>query len=161
MAAISRRAMVLCSHPGRLLDYSVQLNRLEFYHLSLCQDLDEVRKALSSQQRYGLFIHDDFVPGPSELMNLKTLSQGNAFHHFVLVGSYSPEQKSGLYQWAWRNRVPLLQVLDKPLSLAQLREVTSSVVLYHSEDEQPIHSSVSEICDYQAPTEARCGAGRR
>ncbi len=161
MAAISRRAMVLCAHPGRLLDYSVLLNRLEFYHLSLCQDLDEVRKALSSQLRYSLFILDDFVPGPSELMSLRTLSQSNAFRQFALAGNYSAEQKTGLYQWAWRNRVPLLQVLDKPLSLAQLREVTSSMVLYHSEDEQPIRASVGEIRDYQAPAEERCGSGCR
>lgn len=155
MAAISRRAMVLCSHPGRLLDYSALLNRLEFYHLSLCQDLDAVRKALSSQQRYSLFIYDDFVPGANELMSLQILARGNAFRQFVLAGSYSAEEKAGLYQWAWRNRVPLLQVLDKPLSLAQLREVTSSLVLYHSEDEQPIRASVGEIRDYQVPGEGR------
>jgi len=153
MAAISRRAMVLCSHPGRLLDYSALLNRLEFYHLSLCQDMDEVRKALSSQQRYSLFIHDDFVPGASELMSLKTLGQSNAFRQFVLAGHYSSEEKAGLYQWAWRNRVPLLQVLDKPVSLAQLREITGSLVLYQSEDAQPIRSSVGEIRDYQVPGE--------
>ncbi|WP_256676151.1 hypothetical protein [Pseudomonas sp. SCB32] len=155
MTAISRRAMVLCSHPGRLLDYSVLLNRLEFYHLSLCQDLDEVRKALSSQQRYSLLIHDDFAPGASELMSLKILSQSNAFRQFVLAGNYSVEEKTGLYQWAWKNRVPLLQVLDKPLSLAQLREVTSSLVLYHSEDAQPIRSSVTELRDYQVPGDPR------
>lgn len=38
--------MVLCLHRGRLQDYSLLLSRLEFYHLSLCQDLNEVRKAL-------------------------------------------------------------------------------------------------------------------
>ncbi|WP_256676114.1 hypothetical protein [Pseudomonas sp. SCB32] len=155
MAAISRRAMVLCSHPGRLLDYSVLFNRLEFYHLSLCQDMDEVRKALSSQQRYSLLVLDDFVPGAGELMSLKTLSQSNAFRQFVLAGNYSAEEKTGLYQWAWRNRVPLLQVLDKPLSLAQLREVTSSMVLYHSEDAQLIRASVAEIRDYQVSGEQR------
>ena len=157
MAAISRRAMVLCSHPGRLLDYSALLNRLEFYHLSLCQDLDEVRKALSSQQRYSLFILDDFAPGPGELMSLKTLSQSNAFRQFVLAGNYSDREKTGLYQWAWRNRVPLLQVLDRPLSLAQLREVANSLVAYHGEDEKPIRASVSEIRDYQVSGEPlRC-----
>lgn len=149
MATISRRAMVLCSHPGRLLNYSVLLNRLEFYHLSLCLNLDEVRKALSSRQRYSLFIHDDFVAGASELLSLKTLSQSNAFRQFLLVGSFSAEEKTGLFQWAWRNRVPLLQVLDKPVSLAQLREITSSMVLYHSEDERPIRSAVGEIHDFQ------------
>lgn len=148
MATISRRAMVLCSHPGRLLNYSVLLNRLEFYHLSLCLNLDEVRKALSSRQSYALFIHDDFKPGASELLSLKSLSQSNAFRQFLLVGSYSAEEKRGLFQWAWANRVPLLDVLDKPLSLAQLREVTSSMVLYHNEDERPIRSSVREFCDY-------------
>lgn len=155
MTAISRRAMVLCSHPGRLLDYGVLFNRLEFYHLSLCQGLDEVRKALSRRQHYSLFIHDDFVPGASELMSLKTLSQSNAFHQFVLAGNYSAEEKTALYQWAWRNRVPLLQVLDKPLSLVQLREVTSSLVFYHCEDAQPMRSSVADLRDYQVPGEQR------
>ncbi|QRY82423.1 hypothetical protein JVX91_14225 [Pseudomonas sp. PDNC002] len=145
--------MVLCSHPGRLLNYSVLLNRLEFYHLSLCLNLDEVRKALSSRQRYSLFIHDDFVPGPSELLSLKSLSQSNAFRQFLLVGNYSAEEKRGLFQWAWANRVPLLDVLDKPISLAQLREVTSSMVLYHSEDERPIRSAVREIRDYAPGTD--------
>ncbi|MBB4866223.1 hypothetical protein HNP46_005128 [Pseudomonas nitritireducens] len=148
MATISRRAMVLCSHPGRLLNYSVLLNRLEFYHLSLCLNLDEVRKALSARHRYSLFIHDDFAPGPSELLSLKSLSQSNAFRQFLLVGNYSAEEKRGLMQWAWANRVPLLDVLDKPISLAQLREVTSSMVLYHSEDERPIRSAVREFRDY-------------
>ncbi|WP_296285721.1 hypothetical protein [Pseudomonas sp.] len=148
MATISHRAMVLCSHPGRLLNYSVLLNRLEFYHLSLCLNLDEVRKALASRQRYSLFIHDDFRPGAGELLSLKALSQSNTFRQFLLVGHYSAEEKSGLMQWAWANRVPLLDVLDKPVSLAQLREVTSSMVLYHSEDERPIRSSVREFHDY-------------
>ncbi|MFJ3049365.1 MULTISPECIES: hypothetical protein [Pseudomonas nitroreducens/multiresinivorans group] len=148
MATISRRAMVLCSHPGRLLNYSVLLNRLEFYHLSLCLNLDEVRKALANRQRYSLFIHDDFRPGPSELLSLKALSQSNTFRQFLLVGHYSAEEKRGLMQWAWANRVPLLDVLDKPLSLAQLREVTSGMVLYHSEDRQPIRQSVREFCDF-------------
>ncbi|MDH1010563.1 hypothetical protein N5J43_11920 [Pseudomonas nicosulfuronedens] len=148
MATISRRAMVLCSHPGRLLNYSVLLNRLEFYHLSLCLNLDEVRKALSGRQRYSLFIHDDFRPGPNELMSLKALSQSNTFRQFLLVGNYSAEEKRGLMQWAWANRVPLLDVLDKPLSLAQLREVTGSMVLYHSEDQQPIRKSVGEFRDF-------------
>ncbi|MFK8399353.1 hypothetical protein M2D07_012680 [Pseudomonas sp. BGr12] len=148
MATISRRAMVLCSHPGRLLNYSVLLNRLEFYHLSLCLNLDEVRKALSGRQRYSLFIHDDFRPGPNELMSLKALSQSNTFRQFLLVGNYSAEERRGLMQWAWANRVPLLDVLDKPISLAQLREVTSSMVLYHSEDEQPIRKSVREFSDF-------------
>ncbi|MFR0688369.1 hypothetical protein ACLUTX_03170 [Enterobacterales bacterium AE_CKDN230030158-1A_HGKHYDSX7] len=148
MATISRRAMVLCSHPGRLLNYSVLLNRLEFYHLSLCLNLDEVRKALSGRQRYSLFIHDDFRPGTSELLSLKALSQSNSFRQFLLVGHYSAEEKRGLFQWAWANRVPLLDVLDKPLSLAQLREVTSGMVLYHSEDEQPIRKSVREFRDF-------------
>lgn len=157
MAAISRRAMVLCAHPGRLMDYGALLNCLEFYHLSLCQDLDEVRKVLASQQRYSLFIHDDFVPGPDELVSLKTLGQSNAFRQFVLVGSYSAEEKTGLFQWAWRHRVPLLRVLDKPVSLAQLREITDSLVLYHGEDEQPIRASVSELQDYQVPETPRRG----
>lgn len=148
MATISRRAMVLCSHPGRLLNYSVLLNRLELYHLSLCLNLDEVRKALSGRQRYSLFIHDDFRPGPNELMSLKALSQSNTFRQFLLVGNYSAEEKRGLMQWAWANRVPLLDVLDKPLSLAQLREVTGSMVLYHSEDQQPIRKSVGEFRDF-------------
>lgn len=148
MATISRRAMVLCSHPGRLLNYSVLLNRLEFYHLSLCLNLDEVRKALATRQRYSLFIHDDFRPGQSELLSLKALSQSNTFRQFLLVGSYSAEEKRGLMQWAWSNRVPLLDVVDKPLSLAQLREVTSSMVLYHSEDEQTIRKSVGEFNDF-------------
>lgn len=148
MATISRRAMVLCSHPGRLLNYSALLNRLEFYHLSLCLNLDEVRKALSGRQRYSLFIHDDFRPGPNELMSLKALSQSNTFRQFLLVGNYSAEEKRGLMQWAWANRVPLLDVLDKPLSLAQLREVTGSMVLYHSEDQQPIRKSVGEFRDF-------------
>jgi len=148
MATISRRAMVLCSHPGRLLNYSVLLNRLEFYHLSLCLNLDEVRKALSGRQRYSLFIHDDFRPGPNELMSLKALSQSNTFRQFLLVGNYSAEERRGLMQWAWANRVPLLDVLDKPISLAQLREVTGSMVLYHSEDEQPIRKSVREFSDF-------------
>lgn len=148
MATISRRAMVLCSHPGRLLNYSVLLNRLEFYHLSLCLNLDEVRKALATRQRYGLFIHDDFRPGPSELHSLKVLSRSNTFRQFLLVGNYSVEERRGLMQWAWANRVPLLDVLDKPISLAQLREATSSMVLYHSEDEQPIRQSVREFHDY-------------
>ena len=148
MATISRRAMVLCSHPGRLLNYSVLLNRLEFYHLSLCLNLDEVRKALATRQRYSLFIHDDFRPGPGELLSLKALSQSNTFRQFLLVGHYSAEEKRGLMQWAWANRVPLLDVLDKPLSLAQLREVTSGMVLYHSEDRQPIRQSVREFCDF-------------
>ncbi|WP_242439400.1 hypothetical protein [Pseudomonas nitroreducens] len=148
MATISRRAMVLCSHPGRLLNYSVLLNRLEFYHLSLCLNLDEVRKALATRQRYGLFIHDDFRPGPSELLSLKALSRSNTFRQFLLVGNYSAEERRGLMQWAWANRVPLLDVLDKPISLAQLREATSSMVLYHSEDEQPIRQSVREFHDY-------------
>ncbi|MCG8905862.1 hypothetical protein [Pseudomonas sp. DP-17] len=148
MATISRRAMVLCSHPDRLLNYSVLLNRLEFYHLSLCLNLDEVRKALATRQRYGLFIHDDFRPGPSELHSLKALSRSNTFRQFLLVGNYSAEERRGLMQWAWANRVPLLDVLDKPISLAQLREATSSMVLYHSEDEQPIRQSVREFQDY-------------
>ncbi|KJK00654.1 hypothetical protein UB43_14325 [Pseudomonas sp. 21] len=140
--------MVLCSHPGRLLNYSVLLNRLEFYHLSLCLNLDEVRKALSGRQRYSLFIHDDFRPGQSELLSLKALSQSNTFRQFLLVGNYSAEERRGLMQWAWANRVPLLDVLDKPISLAQLREVTSSMVLYHSEDEQPIRKAVREFSDF-------------
>ncbi|MDF3866005.1 hypothetical protein P3W53_16105 [Pseudomonas denitrificans (nom. rej.)] len=148
MATISRRAMVLCSHPGRLLNYSVLLNRLEFYHLSLCLNLDEVRKALGTRQRYSLFIHDDFRPGPNELMSLKALSRSNTFRQFLLVGSYSAEERRGLMQWAWANRVPLLDVLEKPISLAQLREVTGSMVLYHSEDEQPIRKSVREFSDF-------------
>jgi hypothetical protein len=148
MATTSRRVMVLCSHPGRLLSYSVLLNRLEFYHLSLCLNLDEVRKALATRQRYSLFIHDDFRPGPNELLSLKALSRSNTFRQFLLVGNYSTEEKRGLLQWAWANRVPLLDVLDKPLSLAQLREVTNSMVLYHSEDEQPIRQSVREFNDF-------------
>ncbi|MBD9512443.1 hypothetical protein IB255_01115 [Pseudomonas sp. PDM22] len=139
--------MVLCSHPGRLLNYSVLLNRLEFYHLSLCLNLDEVRKALSGRQRYSLFIHDDFRPGPNELMSLKALSQSNTFRQFLLVGNYSAEERRGLMQWAWANRVPLLDVLDKPISLAQLREVTSSMVLYHSEDAQPICKAVHDFSE--------------
>lgn len=160
MATISRRAMVLCSHPSRLLNYSVLLNRLEFYHLSLCLNLDEVRKALSTRQRYSLFIHDDFEPGPNELLRLKVLSQSNAFRQFVLVGNLSAEEKRGVFQWAWKNRVPLLQVADKPLSLAQLREITSSIVLYHSEDELPIRSAVGEIRDYQVPVQEPCNGVR-
>ncbi|MDN6857430.1 hypothetical protein QO207_12615 [Pseudomonas sp. CAN2814] len=161
MANNPRRAMVLCSHPGRLLNYSVLLNRLEFYHLSLCLNLDEVRKALSGRQRYSLFIHDDFVPGPNELLSLKSLSQNSAFRQFLLVGNYSAEEKRGLFQWAWANRVPLLDVLDKPLSLAQLREVTSSMVHYHVEDERPIRCSVREFHHYapsgeHPPTQLGC-----
>lgn len=160
MATISHRAMVLCSHPGRLLNYSVLLNRLEFYHLSLCLNLDEVRKALATRQRYSLFIHDDFRPGPNELLSLKALSRSNTFRQFLLVGHYSAEEKRGLMQWAWANRVPLLDVLDKPVSLAQLREVTSSMVLYHSEDEQPIRKSVRELHDFAPSAElSPCQAG--
>ncbi|MCP8464897.1 hypothetical protein NK553_13160 [Pseudomonas sp. ZM23] len=161
MATNSPRAMVLCSHPGRLLNYSVLLNRLEFYHLSLCLNLDEVRKALAAKQRYSLFIHDDFVPGASALMSLKALSQSNAFRQFVLVGNFSAEEKSGLFQWAWTHRVPLLEVLDKPISLAQLREVTGSMVLYQSEDECPIDASVREIRDYQVPGDRHCDSALR
>ena len=148
MATNPWRAMVLCSHPGRLLSYSVLLNRLEFYHLSLCLNLDEVRKALSSRQRYSLLIHDGFKPGASELMSLKSLSQSNAFRQFLLVGSYSAEEKRGLFQWAWTHHVPLLDVLDTPVSLAQLREAIGSMVHYHDEDEWPIRSSVCEFHDY-------------
>lgn len=59
-------------------------------------------------------------------MSLKILNQSNAFRQFVLAGNYNIEEKAGLYQWAWKNRV-LVQILDKPLSLARLRKVTSSL----------------------------------
>lgn len=138
MTTTSQRVMVLCSHSGRLINYSALLNHLEFYQVSLCQSLEQVREVLTSRQVYSLFIYDDFEPEFGGLMMLKLLSQRNIFSQLVLVGCFSDEQKMVLFQWAWRNHVPLLGVLDKPIKLAQLRDITNSMILYDGEDDKSI-----------------------
>ncbi|MCY1418988.1 hypothetical protein D3C76_393360 [compost metagenome] len=117
-----RRVLVLCSQPGRLLNYSVLLNRLNYFHLSLCQNLDEVRKVLAKKNPYSLFIYDDFIPGVGEMAPLRRLSENHQIGQFLLVGSFNEHDKTRLFRWACSSSVPLLQVLDKPFNLAQLRE---------------------------------------
>ncbi|MCY1394810.1 hypothetical protein D9M71_97370 [compost metagenome] len=134
------RVLVLCSHPGRLLNYSVLLNRLNFFHLSLCQNLEEVRKVLLKKNPYALFIYDDFIPGVVELATLRRLSENHSIGQFLLTGSFNEQDKARLFQWACGSRVPLLQVLDKPFTLNQLREVTSRIPGDEAIPEEP-HSA--------------------
>ncbi|SDK02679.1 hypothetical protein SAMN05216189_102721 [Pseudomonas delhiensis] len=135
MLPLSRRTLVFCPHPGCLQQYGILLNRLEVYHLSLCVNLAEVDQALAGGQRYNLFIYDKFSLCEDDLATLLHLSRNPGIQQFLLVGSFSEAQRRELLDWAWRQHVPLLQVLERPFSLGQLRSVVASIVDY-SEAEQ-------------------------
>ncbi|MCY1303860.1 hypothetical protein D9M70_535870 [compost metagenome] len=126
--------MVLCSNPGRLIEYSALLNRLQLFKLNLCTDFDEVQKALVKQNHYELFIHADFTPEAGALSRLQSMNRKNSFGQLVLIGNATELGKEQLYQWAWENRIPLLRVLSHPVTFAEFRELIDSLVFYRVDD---------------------------
>ncbi|MCY1432737.1 hypothetical protein D9M71_487440 [compost metagenome] len=134
MPSLSCKVMVLCSNPGRLIEYSVLLNRLQLFKLNLCTDFNEVQKALVKQNHYELFIHADFTPEAGTLSRLQSMNRENSFGQLVLIGETTDLEKEQLYQWAWDNRIPLLRVLNHPVTFAKFRELIDSLVFYRVRD---------------------------
>ncbi|WP_374442380.1 hypothetical protein [Pseudomonas panipatensis] len=151
MLPLSQRTLVFCPHPGCLQQYGILLNRLEVFHLSLCLNLGEVTAALRSGQHYHLFIYDKFSLSEDDFATLLRLSRNDAIQQFVLVGSFSELERLELLEWAWHNRVPLLQILERPFSLAQLRMAITSLVDYGNShvggfrDGQPAFAMAKEL----------------
>ncbi|MCL6691912.1 hypothetical protein M8R19_24800 [Pseudomonas sp. R3.Fl] len=151
MLPLSRRTLVFCPHPGCLQQYGILLNRLEVFHLSLCVSLAEVDQALSGGQHYNLFIYDKFSLCEDDLATLLHLSRNPQIQQFLLVGSFSDTQRRELLDWAWNQHVPLLQVLERPFSLGQLRAVVASLVDY-SEADQGSFPGAHPLVPSEAPS---------
>ncbi|MNO59775.1 hypothetical protein D3C76_503710 [compost metagenome] len=130
MAPIPRNVMVLCPHLGRLLNYSVLFNRLGIFKVHLCADLEDVQHALARHRHYDLFLYDGPNPDVHILGAFHAMSAANSFCQLVLAGSFTKTDRHRLFDWAWDNRVPLLQLLEKPFTLLGLREVVDGLVSY-------------------------------
>ncbi|MNZ64926.1 hypothetical protein D3C78_831060 [compost metagenome] len=58
------------------------------------------------------------------------MNRENSFGQLVLIGNTAELEKEQLYHWAWDNRIPLLLVLNHPVTFAKLRELIDSLVFY-------------------------------
>lgn len=158
MALISRNVMVLCPHPGHLLNYSVLFNRLGIFKVHLCADLDDVQNALLKHPHYDLFVYDGPNPDIHILGALREMSDADNFSQLVLAGGFTKADRHRLLDWAWGNRVPLLQLLDKPFTVVELREAVDSLVTYEQDPQRaPLEDMEEGMC---SSCMAPCSHGR-
>lgn len=129
MFGYSARALVLCNNSGRQLVLSAMLNRLGIFRMALCANVEELQKACAGRPPFDLFLVDDFIPGIDELLHLENMSKAGDFNQLVLVGSQTASERNQLFKWAWKKHVGLLDIIERPVSMARLREALDRLVI--------------------------------
>jgi len=120
-----------------------------------------VSLALESGQHYNLFIYDKFSLSEDDLATLAHLARSPAIEQFLLVGSFTEVQRREMMEWAWQQHVPLLQMLERPFSLGQMRSVIASLVDYADAEQGCFPFAFPLLTDeVSAPPAFRSAAGR-
>lgn len=129
MFGTSVRALVLCGNSGRQITFSAMLNRLGIFRMALCSNVEELQEACARHPSFDLFIIEDFTPGIEELRRLENMSRAGDFSQVILMGNHTSNERAQLFKWAWAHHVALLDVIEKPISVARLCEALDRLVI--------------------------------
>jgi len=117
------KVLLHCERHGTLLEYSRLLNALSFFRVTPCSSLEEAKRLARSAASFDYFVHDGF--DGSEKSRNDLLAFKGRIKHIVLIGGVAEDKRAAMFHWAWLNRVPLLDILSKPLNIFRLNDALS------------------------------------
>lgn len=119
------KIIVLCSHLGVLLNYSMLLGRLQRYNISLCSSVDEVMCSLKKVGEADFLIFDEFRFSKNNRRDVFRLNVEGKIKRFLFVENLFPGARASVNGWAKFNNVPLQHMMKKPLSMSELKACLS------------------------------------
>lgn len=119
------KIIVLCSHSGVLLNYSVLLGRLQRYNVSLCSSVDEVMCSLKKVGGADFLIFDEFRFNKDNRRDVFRLNAEGKIKRFLFIEDLFPGARASVNGWAKSNNIPLQHMIRNPISMPELKACLS------------------------------------
>lgn len=115
------KIMVLCCHPGVLLNYGILLSRLQRYNVSLCSSVEEALCSLKNIGAADFLIFDEFRFSKENRKDIFRLNAEGKIKRFLFVENLFPCTRASVNSWASSNKIPLQHMVRNPISLLELK----------------------------------------
>ncbi|VVP55093.1 hypothetical protein PS880_05629 [Pseudomonas fluorescens] len=123
------KVAVICENAGTLLKYTVALNDLGYYTLSLCGSAAELIGLFQAGKKFEYLIFDGFELAV-DAQKMKKIVEYLAVTSIIAVSDVNSIQRKGVFHWAKQHEIPLLGVLQAPFRLSELQSLMGRGLLF-------------------------------
>lgn len=115
--------LIICRHPGSLIEYSRIFNQIGCFGLILCSSEAEALLRVSSGAKFSYLVYDDFSFDADSCIALEELCR--AGRNIILLSEATESQHSAMLHWVRARQVDI-RVLPRPISTNHLRVIFNS-----------------------------------